>query len=137
MIFVARQLVEKTIEHDDTLFVLFVDLKKAYESVPRQALWRVLKKVGVPPKMLSIIRSFHEGMQAEVRVKDITMDTIEVMNGLRQGCALASTLFNVYYSAVVASWRNHCLSAGVDVRFRHGRKLVGDLCEDFRVLVCR
>ena len=60
----ARQLVEKTIEHDDTLFVLFVNLKKAYDSIPRQALWRVLKKVGVPHKMLSIIRSFHEGMQA-------------------------------------------------------------------------
>ena len=126
MIYVARQLVEKTIEHDDTLFVLFVDLKKAYDSIPRQALWRVLKKVGVPPKMLSIIMSFHEGMQAEVSVKDMTTDTIEVMNGLRQGCTLAPTLFNVYYSAVVASWRSRCLPAGVDVRFRHGRKLVGD-----------
>lgn len=126
MIFVARQLVEKTIEHDDTLFVLFVDLKKAYDSIPRQALWSVLKKVGVPPKMLSIIRTFHEGMRAEVSVKDMTTDTIEVMNGLRQGCTLAPTLFNVYYSAVVAKWRNRCLFAGVDVRFRHGRKLVGD-----------
>ena len=126
MIFVSRQLVEKTIEHDDTLFVLFVDLKKAYDSIPRQALWSVLKKVGVPPKMLNIIQSFHEGMQAEVSVKDMTTDTIEVMNGLRQGCTLAPTLFNVYYSAVVADWRNRCLVAGVDMRFRHGRKLVGD-----------
>ena len=31
-----------------------------------------------------MLRSFHEGMQAEVRVKDMTTDTIEVMNGLRQ-----------------------------------------------------
>ena len=43
-----------------------------------------------------------------------------------QGCTLAPTLFNVFYSAVVADWRNRCLAAGVDVRFRHGRKLVGD-----------
>ena len=126
MIFVARQLVEKIIEHDDTLFLLFVDLKKAYDSIPREALWSVLKKVGVPPKMLSIIRSFHEGMQAEVSVKDMTTDTIEVMNELRQGCTLAPTLFNIYYSAVVADWRNRCLAVGVDVRICHGRKLVGD-----------
>ena len=52
MIFAARQLVEKTREHDDSLFVLFIDLRKAYDSVPRSALWRVLEKVGVPPKML-------------------------------------------------------------------------------------
>ena len=52
MIFAARQLVEKTREHDDSLFVLFIDLRKAYDSVPRSALWRVLEKVGVPPKTL-------------------------------------------------------------------------------------
>ena len=39
MIFVARQLMEKAIEHGETLFVLFIDLKKAYDSIPRQALW--------------------------------------------------------------------------------------------------
>ena len=59
MIFVVRQLVEKAIEHGETLFVLFVDLKRAYDSVPQQALWRVLEKCGVPTTMLSIIQSFH------------------------------------------------------------------------------
>ena len=39
MIFAARQLLEKCREHDDALFVLFIDLKNAYDSVPRDALW--------------------------------------------------------------------------------------------------
>ena len=38
MMFVARQPVKKCREHDDALFVLLVDLKKAYNSVPRSAL---------------------------------------------------------------------------------------------------
>ena len=46
MVFVARQLVEKTREHNDTLYMLFVDLKKEYDSVPRQALWKVLETCG-------------------------------------------------------------------------------------------
>ena len=50
MVFVARQLVEKTREHNDTLYMLFVDLKNAYDSVPRQALWKVLETCGVPPR---------------------------------------------------------------------------------------
>ena len=45
MIFVARQLIEKVREHDDYLFVLFVDLQKAYDSVPRMAMWKVLGEV--------------------------------------------------------------------------------------------
>ena len=67
MIFVGRQLMEQAIELGETLFVLFIDLKKAYDSIPRQALWRVLEKCGVPPTMLSIIQSFHQDMKAEVR----------------------------------------------------------------------
>ena len=59
MIFVARQLMEKTREHGDSLFIMFVDLKKTYDSVPRSVLWTVLLKFGVPPLMLSIIQSFH------------------------------------------------------------------------------
>ena len=38
MIFVAKQLMEKTKEHDDVLFMMFIDLKKPYGSVPREAL---------------------------------------------------------------------------------------------------
>ena len=36
----------------------------------------------VPPNMLSIIRSFHNGMQAEIRVGDTTTDKIKLLNGL-------------------------------------------------------
>ena len=86
MIVAARQLLEKCWEHDDVLFVLFIDLKKAYHSVPRDALWGVLRKCGVPPTMPSIIRSFHDGMLAQVRVGgDLTTNSIEVKNGVRQG----------------------------------------------------
>ena len=48
MIFVARQMLEKTEEYQDSLFTVFVDLLKVYDSVPREALWQVLEKCGVP-----------------------------------------------------------------------------------------
>jgi hypothetical protein len=39
MIFATKRLREKNRQHDDSLFVLFVDLWKAYDSMPREALW--------------------------------------------------------------------------------------------------
>ena len=126
MIFTARQLVEKCREHNDVLFILFVDLQKAYDSVPRSALWSVLERYGVPPTMLSIIKSFHSGMQAVVRVGGTTTERISVNNGLTQGCTLAPSLFNIYFSAMVAYWRARCPEAGVTVKYKHGRRLVGD-----------
>ena len=47
-----------------------MDLRMAYDSVPRKALWCVLEGYGVPPTMLSVIRFFHENMTAVVRVGD-------------------------------------------------------------------
>ena len=41
-IFVIRQLVEKTIEKDGKMYAAFVDLKKAYDKVWREDMWRTL-----------------------------------------------------------------------------------------------
>ena len=46
------------------------DSQKAYDSVYRELLWVVLARFGVPEKMLTVIRQFHEGMRAHVRTDD-------------------------------------------------------------------
>ena len=126
MIFVARQLIEKAIEHESDFYILFVDLKKAYDSVSRPALWLVLEKLGVPPKMLVVIKALHEGMSALVRVGRDVSGEIEINNGLRQGCTLAPMLFNLYFAAMMAHWNKSSSAAGFPLHYRIGRKLVGD-----------
>ncbi len=96
MNFVVRQLVEKAVEHIDKQFVVFVDLKKAYDSVPGEALWMALKRLGVPEQLIQIVKSFHEGMKAKVRICDEMLDDLQVRNGLRQGCTMTPSLFNLY-----------------------------------------
>ena len=59
MIFAVCQLVEKSWEHKSCAFFIFVDLKETYDSVPREALWVALGKLGVPEKTIQLIRSFH------------------------------------------------------------------------------
>ena len=61
----------------------------------REALWAVLGKLGVPERMIESIKSFHHNMEASIRVDEELLDRIEVTNGLRQGCTLAPTLFNL------------------------------------------
>jgi len=66
MIFTARQLQEKCREQQQELYAVFVNLRKAFDSVDRSALWEVLLKIGCPPNFVNIIRSFHDGMRAAV-----------------------------------------------------------------------
>ena len=88
MIFCGRQLMEKAIGHNTIVFMLCINLHKAYDSIPQDALWRVLAKYGVPPSMLSVIHSLHDGMKAEVTVDGQVAPDFEVCNGLRQGCVI-------------------------------------------------
>ena len=123
-IFSVQQLVEKSVEHNTTTYMLFIDLRKAYDSVPRQALWHCLEKYGIPPRMINIIRSFHEGMKSSVSVNGEHTSEFEVRNGLRQGCTIAPTLFNLYFNAVVSAWRDRYKLFGIDILYNLGGKLV-------------
>ena len=80
MIFVVRQLAEKAIEHQTKQFFVFVDLRKAYDSVPREALWIALQKLGVPDILVDIIKSFHTDMQSCVRIDGQLLEEIRVNN---------------------------------------------------------
>ena len=126
MIFTVRQLVEKSWEHKTKTFFMFIDLKKAYDSMPRAALWVALKKLGVPQQTITLIQSFHEDMKAQIRLDNTLLEEISVDNGLQQGCCMAPVLFNLYASLVLERWTEHVKEAegvGVDVMFKLDEKL--------------
>ena len=78
----------------------------------------------MPEKMLKFVKSFHEGIHAEVRMDSTVTNRFEVWNGLWQGCTLTPTLSNIYFSVLVADWCNRSSGAGTSVLYKHGRKLV-------------
>ena len=118
MIFSLRQIQEKAREQNKPLYMLFIDLTKAFDTVNRTALWHILKKVGIPEKMRNVIISFHEGMKAQVVIDGVTSDTFDVTNGTKQGCVLAPLLFAIYF-AVVLSYAFPDKSYGVPLCYRY------------------
>ena len=50
----------------------------------------------MPDILIDIIRSFHDNVNASIRVDGELLEEIEVNNGLRQGCSMSPTLFNLY-----------------------------------------
>ena len=70
MMFVIRRLQELARKKRIPLYVSFIDLTKAYDSVDRTLLWTVLARFGVPQIMISFIRQFHDGMRACVQLDD-------------------------------------------------------------------
>ena len=102
MMFVIRRLQELARKKRIPLYVCFIDLTKAYDSVDRTLLWTVLARFGVPQNMISVIRQFHDGMRACVRLDDrVCSRWVAVEQGLYQGCVLALLLFNIFFAAVI------------------------------------
>ena len=55
MIFILREIQEKCREPNLALYAAFMDLAKAFDTVRREGLWRILGKLGCPPRFLSFL----------------------------------------------------------------------------------
>ena len=53
-----RIIVEQSIEWQPSLYINFIDFEKAFDSISRYILWRLLRHYGMPDKIVSIIRVF-------------------------------------------------------------------------------
>ena len=122
MIFAARQLQEKCQEQHQDLFTTFVDLTKAFDTVSREGLWKIMAKYGCPPTFITMIRQFHDGMMAHVVDDSETSKEFPVSNGVNQGCVLAPMLFSLMFSAMLTDAFTED-DPGVDIRYRTEGKL--------------
>ncbi|KAI8516990.1 hypothetical protein Bbelb_055710 [Branchiostoma belcheri] len=117
MIFTLRQIQEKCREQNQNLYILFVDLTKAFDTVSREGLWCILSKLGCPSKFVSIIRSFHDGMMARVVGNGTVSDPFPITNGVKQGCVMAPTLFSLMFATMLFKALS-ATDAGITVRYR-------------------
>ena len=73
---------EKAREFHYPLYICFIDLRKGYDSINREALWSILQSsYHLPTKLVSIIQVVHDGSRAR-RVSE----SFDVTCGVRQGC---------------------------------------------------
>ena len=91
MVFSLRQLQEKCREQQMPLYIAFIDLTKAFDLVSRDGLFQILPKIGCPPKLQSMIESFHTNMKGTVQFNGPR--PFDIRSGVKQGCVLAPALF--------------------------------------------
>nr|VZI38919.1 unnamed protein product [Spirometra erinaceieuropaei] len=83
------------------LYSTFVDLTKAFDTVNREGLWKIMQKFGCPERFTQMVRQLHDGMMARVTDNGAVSEAFAVTNGVKQGCVLAPTLFSLMFSAML------------------------------------
>jgi len=93
-IFRILQILEKKWECKEAVHQLFIDFKKAYDSVRREVLYNILIEFGIPMKLVRLIKMSLTETYRRVRVDKNLFDVFPIKNGLKQGDALSPLLFN-------------------------------------------
>ena len=105
-IFVIRTLCEKYREGNKPLDMVFVDLEKAYDTVPREVLWRCMRKRYIPEVYIRLVQDVYQGATTCVKSKRGTSEHFEVGIGLHQGSALSPFLFIMLVDTISQDVRN-------------------------------
>ena len=78
------------------LYGCFVDFSKAFDTIPRDILFKKLISYGITGKFLKAINNLYTNDQACIKIGDKLSDVFNVSQGVRQGCVLSPLLFNIF-----------------------------------------
>ena len=98
-IFTVKMSMKKRREHSLENWILFLDLFKAFDRVPRELLWEVLDIFGVPTKLIRLLKALHANVEVKFVVNDITI-RINSIIGVKQGDILRPLLFIFYFNGI-------------------------------------
>ncbi|MFN9380495.1 MAG: RNA-directed DNA polymerase [Bacteroidota bacterium] len=81
-------------------YAAFIDVKKAYDTVWRQGLWKRLWDEGVRGKMWRVVKSMYSTVQSAVLIGDEKTEWFELYTGVRQGCVMSPILFSLFVNGL-------------------------------------
>lgn len=100
-IFTCRILMEKHRQHQRDLFHNFIDFKKAFDRVWHEGLWQVLRNFGIEEGLIQVIQALYNTSSSAVLLNSQIGDYFKTTVGVRQGCLLSPTLFNLFLEMIM------------------------------------
>ena len=100
-IFCIRQILEKEWEYSEAVHQLFIDFKKAYDSVRKEVFYNIIMQFGIPMKLVKLIKMCLNETCNRVWLGKHLSDMFPIRNVLKQGDALLPLLFNFAFEYVI------------------------------------
>lgn len=123
-LFVLTQCTEIARKEGRSLLCCFLDVEKAYDSVPHALLFKRLARMGIPGAILDTIQRLYEGNSVVVKFGGVQSARIPVAKGLRQGCPLSPLLYILY----AADIERELLKSGLGFGLRFSTRGIDDSC---------
>ena len=105
----------------DTILV-FLDFKKAYDSVPQPLAWEVLKRMSIPDDFISLLKSWTSQSQISLRMGGTTLEPFPQETGVPQGGVLSPIIFNLFIETLIRYVNAHAADLGVELSADDAKK---------------
>ena len=92
-IFIQRNILEQVDEWNETMYFHFVYFERAFDSVHRDSLWRIMKAHGIPDKLTGLVKALYDGFTCKVIDEGEISERFPVVTGVKQGCWMSGFLF--------------------------------------------
>ncbi|RUM94525.1 MAG: hypothetical protein DSZ28_02740, partial [Thiothrix sp.] len=99
-VFVLHGIIDKYLSRRKKLYIAFIDFRKAFDSVNRKALWKLLDVCGIRGKLVAVLKSMYDCVSCCVRCSEGLSEYFECPNGVKQGCKCSPLLFSIVINAV-------------------------------------
>jgi hypothetical protein len=116
-IFCIRQILEKKWQYNEVVHQLFVDFKKAYDSIRREILYNILIEFVISLKLVRLVKICLNETYSRVWEGKHLSERFPIKNGLKQGEALSPLLFN--FALEYAIWRVQANQKGSKLNEMH------------------
>ena len=100
-IFNLRILCERYLQHQQDLYHVFIDFKKAFDRVWHEALWATMRLYNININLITVIQKLCEKATSAVCFNNSIGDWFKTSVGVRQGCLLSPTLFNIILERIM------------------------------------
>lgn len=100
-IFNLRILCEKYLQHQQDLYHVFIDFKKAFDRVWHAALWATMRKYNISANLIRVVEHLYNKATSAVLLNGTTGEWFRTTVGVRQGCLLSPILFNIFLERIM------------------------------------
>ena len=84
-IFILRNIIEQANEWQASLYINFIDFEKAFDSIHRESLWLIMRKYGLPNKIVRMVKVFYEDFNCAVEDQAEACEWFSIKTGVKQG----------------------------------------------------
>ena len=92
---------------------------KLHINTLHNKLWKILKEMGIPDHLISLLRNLYAGQEATLRTGHGTTDWFQIGKGVCQGCILSPCLFNLYAEYIMRNAGLDETQAGINIARRN------------------